>query len=104
VDQSFYEDLGSNIDGINKDLYKESDKEIQGAHLNIQVMETLTENMQWKLKIQLAETEGGAGHGGSGNIVTGAERVKSQRFNGFMSSAMVHRQLEAIAGHNNCIS
>jgi hypothetical protein len=31
------------------------------------------------------------------------ERVKSQRFNGFMSSAMFHRQFEAVAGHNNCV-
>jgi hypothetical protein len=101
--QSLYEELGSNIEGINKDLYREYDKEIQGEHLDIRVTETLTEGMQWKVMTQLAEAEDGAGHGDSGNIVTGAERVKSQRFNGFISSAMFHHQFEATARNNNCV-
>jgi hypothetical protein len=33
--QSFYKELGSNIEGINKDLCREFDKEIQGACLDI---------------------------------------------------------------------
>jgi hypothetical protein len=56
--RSFHEELGYNIEGIYKDLYKEFDKKTQGAHLYIQVMERLIEGIQWKLKTQLAEAEG----------------------------------------------
>jgi hypothetical protein len=56
--------------------------------------------MWQELKTHLAKDEAGVRHRGSGNTVTGAKRVKPQRFNGFMYLAMFHQQFEAIARHN----
>jgi hypothetical protein len=67
-------------------------------------MKVLIEGMQWELKTQMAEVEAQAGCGGSADRINAAERVKSQRINGFMSLVMFHRQFEAAAGHNNCVT